>query len=137
MTTPQAKGSVPEDWPPPSEATSVWSAYKSGMAMTSSSDGTCSYSSQFIIQDFTKDTEKQRNERVQKDSQSKTPIPLELGVLASGGARGKESACHCAQVWSLGQEDLLEEEMATHSSVLVSKIPCTEEPGGVRRAGHD
>ena len=30
---------------------------------------------------------------------------------------------------SLGREDLLEKEMATHSSVLVWKIPWTEEPG--------
>ena len=33
------------------------------------------------------------------------------------------------QVWSLGWEDPLEEEMATHSSILVWKIPWTEEPG--------
>ena len=33
------------------------------------------------------------------------------------------------QVQSLGQEDLLEKEMATHSSILVWKIPWTEEPG--------
>ena len=32
----------------------------------------------------------------------------------------------------LGQEDLLEEEMATHSSVLAWKIPWTEEPGGLQ-----
>ena len=34
-------------------------------------------------------------------------------------------------VRSLGQEDPLEEEMATHSSILAWKIPWTEEPGGV------
>ena len=33
-------------------------------------------------------------------------------------------------VQSLGQEDSLEEEMATHSSILAWKIPGTEEPGG-------
>ena len=33
------------------------------------------------------------------------------------------------QVQSLGQEDPLEEEAATHSSVLAWKIPWTEEPG--------
>ena len=33
------------------------------------------------------------------------------------------------QVWSLGQEDPLDEEMATLSSILIWKIPCTEEPG--------
>ena len=35
------------------------------------------------------------------------------------------------RVWSLGQEDPLEEEMATHSSILVWEIPWTEEPGGL------
>ena len=34
-------------------------------------------------------------------------------------------------VRSLGQEDPLEEEMATHSSILAWKIPWTEEPGGL------
>ena len=33
-------------------------------------------------------------------------------------------------VQSLGQEDLLEKEMAPHSSILAWKIPWTEEPGG-------
>ena len=37
------------------------------------------------------------------------------------------------EMWvpSLGQEDLLEEGMATHSSVLAWDIPWTEEPGGL------
>ena len=35
------------------------------------------------------------------------------------------------QVQSLGQEDALEEGMATHSSVLSWRIPWTEEPGGL------
>ena len=34
------------------------------------------------------------------------------------------------QVQSLGQENLLEKEIATHSSVLAWEIPWTEEPGG-------
>ena len=34
-------------------------------------------------------------------------------------------------VRSLGQEDPLEKEMATHSSILAWKIPQTEEPGGL------
>ena len=34
------------------------------------------------------------------------------------------------RVWSLGQEDTLEKEMATHSSILAWEIPWTEEPGG-------
>ena len=42
----------------------------------------------------------------------------------------------------LGQEDLLEEEMATHSSILAWRIPWTEEHGGLQsigsqRIGHD
>ena len=46
----------------------------------------------------------------------------------------KESACQCKevkerQVWSLGREDPLEEEMAAHSSILASENPWTEEPG--------
>ena len=34
------------------------------------------------------------------------------------------------RVQSLGQEDPLEKEMATHSSILAWEIPWTEEPGG-------
>ena len=46
------------------------------------------------------------------------------------------------QVLSLGWEDSLEEEMATHSSTFAWKIPWTEEPGGLQsmesqRVGHD
>ena len=46
------------------------------------------------------------------------------------------------QVLSLGQEDPLEEEMATHSSIIAWEIPWTEEPGGLqsmgsRRVGYD
>ena len=46
------------------------------------------------------------------------------------------------RVRSLGQEDPLEKEMATHSSILAWEIPWTEEPGGLQstasqRVGHD
>ena len=46
------------------------------------------------------------------------------------------------QVWSLGWEDPLEEEMATHSSILAWEIPWTEQPGrlqskGSQRVGRD
>ena len=45
-------------------------------------------------------------------------------------------------VRSLGWEDSLEKEMATHSSILVWRIPWTEKPGGLlsmglHRVGHD
>ena len=39
------------------------------------------------------------------------------------------------QVRSLGQEGPLEEEMATHSSVLAWEMPWTEEPGGLQCMG--
>ena len=43
---------------------------------------------------------------------------------------------------SLGREDPLEREMATHSGILAWEIPWTEEPGrlqstGLQRVGHD
>ena len=46
------------------------------------------------------------------------------------------------QVQSLGREDLLEKEMATHSSILALRIPWMEEPGGLwsmgsQRVRHD
>ena len=46
------------------------------------------------------------------------------------------------QVWSLGQEDPLEKEMAIHSGILAWRIPWIEEPGGLQsmgsqRVGHD
>ena len=36
---------------------------------------------------------------------------------------------------ALGQEDLLETEMATHSSILAWRIPWTEKPGGLQSMG--
>ena len=39
------------------------------------------------------------------------------------------------QVRSLGQEDPLEKEMATHSSILAWKIPWTKEPGELQSTG--
>ena len=46
------------------------------------------------------------------------------------------------RVPTLGWEDPLEKEMATHSSILAWRIPWTEEPGGLQstglqRVGHD
>ena len=55
---------------------------------------------------------------------------------------GKESTCNAGdrrekekRVQSLGQEDPLREEMATHSIILAWKIPWTEEPGGLQSKG--
>ena len=50
---------------------------------------------------------------------------------------GKESACWCRRqgVRSLGWEDSLKKEMATHSRILAWKIPRTEEPAGLQSLG--
>ena len=62
-------------------------------------------------------------------------------------ASGKEPACQCRRhkscgFNSLGQEDSLEEGMATHSGIIAWRIPWTEEPSGLQsiesqRVGHD
>ena len=41
------------------------------------------------------------------------------------------------QVLSLGEEDLLEKEMAIHTSILAWKTPWMEELGRLQRVGHD
>ena len=52
------------------------------------------------------------------------------------GSVDKESACNARDtVWCLGQEDPLEEGMATHSSLLAWKTPWTVEPGGLQSLG--
>ena len=70
-----------------------------------------------------------------------------LGTFNSGVSRVAQWLSICllvqeTQVQSLGQEDPLEEGMATHCSILAWEIPWTEEPGGLQslrfpRAGHD
>ena len=68
------------------------------------------------------------------------------GVSGYVAQWGKESACSAGNaetwVWSLGQDDPLEEDMATHPSILAWKIPWTEDPGrlqsiGSQRLGHN
>ena len=51
--------------------------------------------------------------------------------LLSGSVVKNLPAMQETQVQSLGQEDLLEKGMATHSSILAWRIPWTEEPGGL------
>ena len=67
---------------------------------------------------------------------------VDLGV--PGGSGGRESACNAGDPDSifLGQEDPMEKEMTTHSSIFTWRIPWTEEPGGfqaigLQRVGHD
>ena len=53
----------------------------------------------------------------------------------SGSAVKNPPAIQETQVRSLGQEDPLEEVMATYSSILAWRIPWTEEPGGLQFIG--
>ena len=52
-----------------------------------------------------------------------------------GSVVKKLPAMQETQVQSLGQENPLEEETATHSSILARRIPWTEEPGGLQSMG--
>ena len=68
-----------------------------------------------------------------------TPVTARIQSLCatnfmSSRGRGVKNppAVQEMQVPSLGWEDPLEEEMATHSSILAWKIPWTEEPGGLQ-----
>ena len=73
-----------------------------------------------------------------------------MGAGAGPGLRGSLSGLGSAEAgfagrwWGehLGREDPLEEELATHSSILAWRIPWTEENGGLwpmglQRVGHD
>ena len=68
-------------------------------------------------------------------------IMLLVGI--PGDSEDKESACNAGDLRrTLGWEDLLEKEMATHPSMLAWRIPWTEELDGLwslglQRVGHD
>ena len=75
-------------------------------------------------------------------------LPLNLGSLRQLETSLVAQRLKClptmreTQVQSLGREDPLEQEMATHSSILAWRIPWKEEPGrlqstGSQRVGHD
>ena len=62
--------------------------------------------------------------------------------LSSTATATAKCFINISSLWSLGQEDPLKKEMATHSSILAWEIPWTEEPGGLQsmglqRARHD
>ena len=61
------------------------------------------------------------------------PIPIWASLVAQ--LVKNLPAMQETQVWSLGREDLLEKEMATHSSILAWEIPWTEEPGRLQSMG--
>ena len=78
----------------------------------------------------------------------KTEVTGALVLIMSSSASLMAQRLKClpptqeTQVWSLGREDPLEKEMATHSSTLAWRIPWTEETGGLQstgsqRVGHD
>ena len=56
-----------------------------------------------------------------------------------GGSDGKESACNAGDLGlipgSLGQQDPLKKEMATHSSILAWETPWRKEPGRLQSMG--
>ena len=67
-------------------------------------------------------------------------LPLKVQLVQLGGFPGglvikKPLPRQETWVWSLGQEDPLEQEMATHSSTLAWEIPWTEEAGGLLSSG--
>ena len=56
-------------------------------------------------------------------------------VFPGGSAVKNPPATQETQVQSLGREDPLEREMATHSSILAWRVSWTEEPGGLQSMG--
>ena len=76
--------------------------------------------------------------------QMSAEVGLGLRLLTPQWLSGKESTCPGRRhsVPSLGQDDPLEKEMVTHSSILAWRIPRAEEPGwlqsmGLQRVRHD
>ena len=64
-----------------------------------------------------------------------SPVALDSVFGFPGSASAKESIhlpVQEARAQSLGQEEPLEKQLATHSSILVWKIPWAEEPGGLQ-----
>ena len=67
-----------------------------------------------------------------------------MGFPGATAVKNRPVMQETQETWvkSLGGEDPLEEDMATHSSILAWEIPWTEQPGGLRslgsqRVGHD
>ena len=60
-----------------------------------------------------------------------------MGFLGGSAVENPPAVQELQETWvqSLGQEDLLEEGMAAHSSILAWRIPWTEEPGGLQPMG--
>ena len=75
--------------------------------------------------------------RSQNHTESSLFLYLAVGHWSfPDGSDGEESACNAGDQGSIpGREDLLEEDMATHSSILAWRIPWAEEPGGLQSTG--
>ena len=75
----------------------------------------------------------------QWQSTEKAPMLLKRVSEDDLGPQSDQNLQSCPSsefwVWFLGWEDLLEEEMATHPSILAWRIPWTEEPGGLQPMG--
>ena len=71
----------------------------------------------------------------QEDWILKAVLDKHHSIFSNGSLVKNLPAVKEAWVWSLGYEDSLEEEMATHSSILSWKIPGTEESGGLQSSG--
>ena len=68
--------------------------------------------------------------------------PVSRPLDFPGGSVVKNLPASARDSGDMGQKDSLKEEMATHSTILAWKIPCTEEPCrlqsmGLQRVGHD
>ena len=71
-----------------------------------------------------------------KESDTTERLNWPTGLGFCNGSGSKESACNAeTRVRSVGWEDPLKEEMATHSSILAWRIPGTEEPCGLQSMG--
>ena len=91
---------------------------------------------------------KQNPGRKKKKKKTGYPFPgFPEHVISKQLEKVAQTVKHLPTKWetrirSLGWEDLLQKEMATHSSILAWKIPWTKEPGGLQsmgsqRVGHD
>ena len=69
--------------------------------------------------------------------QSSVALGVSRGFPGSSDGKKKKNLPTIQETWVqfLGWEDPLEEEMATHSSILAWRIPWTEEPGGLESTG--
>ena len=85
---------------------------------------------------------KRREVKSKGEKERYTHLNAEFQIIVKAQTVKRLPAMWETQVQSLGQEDPLEKEMATHSSVLAWRIPGTAEPGGLpsmgsHRVGHN